>query len=476
MTDGPTQPPSEHGTDEQDTEEESLRAKVQRLESLVEHQQAIIEELQARRDTDGEDASESAEQETPAEDEPTTDEGLSTPVSRRGVLTTGGALGLLGIGAGSARADPSGQIGTSSNPLNTLYTEELSGGVTDDTSLTNIAGSNLSIDNSGNLNASGGGGGGKWADGTSGSSWLEPSDSGDTKIEGIDTIKNAGGSLTLQASSGSGVSINTDGGTRALNLGVPTDDDDDNTAGANVVAGHADNTVNNSAAGVVIAGGGAAGNGHSVDNDYATVGGGRGNSAVDAGDTVAGGENNTANANDSRGLPATVGGGSGNEAIAINTTIAGGSGNIADGSIATIGGGDGNNASGTYSTIGGGQNNKSNGDYACIPGGEGNTASGSGSFAAGQWAKAEDDKSFVWNDGSGATDATGDSSDKFSSNTNFNSTPAGDNTFSVKATGGVRFVTSGDNTSHAYVDTDGNVVASNNLEPRAAPSRTRRAG
>ncbi|CCQ35359.1 uncharacterized protein Nmlp_1149 [Natronomonas moolapensis 8.8.11] len=467
MTDDTTRQPNEQGTDEQDTEDESLRAKVQRLESLVEHQQQTIEELEAHQETDSADASESVDQETPAEDETTTDEGLSTPVGRRGVLTATGALGLLGLGAGSASADASGKIGTSSDPLNTLYTDELNGGVTGDTSLTNIAGSGLTIDGSGNLNASGGGGGGKWADGTSGGSWLEPSESSDTKIEGIDTI---------QAFSGSGVTINTNGGDRALELGVPSSDGT-NTAGGNVVAGHPNNAVNNGAVGSVIGGGGSDGSSGSitfentVEDNYSVVVGGLANQAGSTGSdetnaiyaTVGGGAGNSASGNSS-----TVGGGQSNNASATQSTVGGGSRNDATKINATIGGGFQNEASGSSSTVSGGNSNTAGGNDATVPGGNQNDAVGDHSFAAGRYARAEDANAFTWNDGSGATESEGSSSlsDKFSSSTTsgISSGPSGAETFSVKAKGGVRFVTSGDNTSHAYVDDSGNLTASGNFD------------
>ena len=54
-------------------------------------------------------------------------------MSRRGVLAAGGILGLLGLGAGPASAQSaSGQIGSESVPLDTLYLETLDGGITED--------------------------------------------------------------------------------------------------------------------------------------------------------------------------------------------------------------------------------------------------------------------------------------------------------------------------------------------------------
>jgi hypothetical protein len=92
-----------------------------------------------------------------------------------------------------------------------------------------------------------------------------------------------------------------------------------------------------------------------------------------------------------------------------------------------VGGGGNNTASGNYATVGGGIVNTASGDYATVGGGYNNTASGQSSFSAGLLAQAKHDGSFVWaDDYSGALFA-------------FASTAA--NQFSVRATGGVRFVT-----------------------------------
>jgi hypothetical protein len=48
-------------------------------------------------------------------------------LSRRGLLISGGLLGLLGLGSGGASADATGQIGTTSDPLTQLHTEALNG-------------------------------------------------------------------------------------------------------------------------------------------------------------------------------------------------------------------------------------------------------------------------------------------------------------------------------------------------------------
>jgi len=151
--------------------------RLDRLESLVEQQQETIKEQRERiADLEGDDSTEERD-----------DTETVPAVSRRGALTAGGLLALLFGGVGTASADAQGQIGTSQDPLNALYTTDLNGPVTGDESLTNIVGTGLTI-NSGSLEVSGGNTG-LWKAGSSGSSYLEPSDSGDTKLEGINTIE-----------------------------------------------------------------------------------------------------------------------------------------------------------------------------------------------------------------------------------------------------------------------------------------------
>ncbi|MFT4947259.1 MAG: hypothetical protein ACI8TL_001499 [Natronomonas sp.] len=97
------------------TGQSDIRERLDRLESLVEQQQETIRaqrERIARLDS---------EEDTQNED------GESVAVSRRGALKAGGVLAALGLGVGTASADAQGQVGTSSDPLNTLYTEELYG-------------------------------------------------------------------------------------------------------------------------------------------------------------------------------------------------------------------------------------------------------------------------------------------------------------------------------------------------------------
>jgi hypothetical protein len=126
---------------------------------------------------------------------------------------------------------------------------------------------------------------------------------------------------------------------------------------------------------------------------------------------------------------ATVGGGYHNTASGILATVGGGSYNTASGLYATVAGGGAdsleraNQATQDYATVGGGYDNSAGGVGSTVPGGSYNSASGDYSFAAGYGARANHQGSFVW----------ADSHDFF-----FDSTV--DDSFKVRATGGVRFV------------------------------------
>ena len=123
-----------------------------------------------------------------------------------------------------------------------------------------------------------------------------------------------------------------------------------------------------------------------------------------------------------------IGGGDNNK-VGTNATFAvmgGGSNNAIDtnAQYASLLGGQLNEISSSahFSTIGGGKANTIGvlAQYATIPGGGGNVANGNFSFAAGEYAQALNNQSFVWNDGSAGA---------------FQSTA--DNQFSVHAAGGV---------------------------------------
>ena len=135
--------------------------------------------------------------------------------------------------------------------------------------------------------------------------------------------------------------------------------------------------------------------------------------------TVGGGFGNTA------GLFATVSGGQGNTASGGVAMIGGGEANMASGPTATVGGGTLNTASAEGATVAGGGGNTASGIHAVVPGGFENTAAGNDSFAAGHYATANSDGSFVWSDLSlpaGLTDT-------------------GPNSFVARASGGFTFYT-----------------------------------
>jgi len=111
-----------------------INDRLDRLESLVEQQQETIEKQRER----------IAELEGDPDGKENPDETVSA-VSRRDALTAGGVLALLVGGVGTASAGAQGQVGSSADPLQTLYTEELNGGVADDTAVTDLPGNGLTI-------------------------------------------------------------------------------------------------------------------------------------------------------------------------------------------------------------------------------------------------------------------------------------------------------------------------------------------
>ena len=199
--------------------------------------------------------------------------------------------------------------------------------------------------------------------------------------------------------------------TRALRL-------EPNVDSPNIIGGFSGNNVTSGVKGATIGGGGAADNLNFVTDDYGTVGGGYNNQAGDNAGTT-----------DDK-VYATVGGGYKNIASAFEATVGGGYQNIASGQYgSTVGGGYQNVASSNYATVGGGDNNKASGSWSMVSGGGGNEAAGEFSFAAGRRAKvgAAHGGTFLWAD---------------SNDADFASVAA--NEFAVRATGGVRFVTSAD--------------------------------
>jgi hypothetical protein len=137
-----------------------------------------------------------------------------------------------------------------------------------------------------------------------------------------------------------------------------------NDTSPNLIGGYGGNTVGDGIVGATIGGGGQSGYPNQVNADFATVGGGEGNTA--------------------NGHSATVGGGTMNHADALTTTICGGTLNTAYANLATIAGGYGNAVSGQYGAIGGGQANSiALFEYSAIGGGMSNTVTGAHSVIGG---------------------------------------------------------------------------------------------
>jgi len=179
------------------------------------------------------------------------------------------------------------------------------------------------------------------------------------------------------------------------------------TGTPNLIGGYGGNSVIGSVEGATIGGGGQAGTINRASADFATVGGGEGNSSLGFAATIGGGETNAA-----LGFAATIGGGANNVA-----------GNVAgNANFATVGGGIANTASNEHATVSGGIANTASGKRATVPGGNANTAAGDYSLAAGRQAKADHDGAFVWGD---STDAEIHSSN--------------DDQFVVRANGGFWF-------------------------------------
>jgi hypothetical protein len=179
------------------------------------------------------------------------------------------------------------------------------------------------------------------------------------------------------------------------------------TSTPNLIGGYGGNSATGGVVGATIGGGGQASATNGITADFATVGGGEGNSALGFAATIGGGETNAA-----LGFAATVGGGANNVA-----------GNVAgNANFATVGGGIANTAGNEHATVAGGISNTASGKRATVPGGQENTAAGDYSFAAGWQAKADHDGAFVWGD---STDAEIHSSN--------------DDQFIVRANGGLWF-------------------------------------
>ena len=175
-----------------------------------------------------------------------------------------------------------------------------------------------------------------------------------------------------------------------------------------------------------------AGAGNTVSSSGATdsfIGGGSGNGVLSGSvdSTVAGGQGNIVGANAGW---STIAGGDNNQSYSGWGAIGGGGGNVISNNapFAVLAGGENNliSPNAQLAVISGGFANTNGGQFAVVPGGANNFALGNYSYAAGNRAKATNQGSFVWAD---------------SQNADFGSTAS--NQFSVRAGGGVHFVTSG---------------------------------
>ncbi len=188
----------------------------------------------------------------------------------------------------------------------------------------------------------------------------------------------------------------------------------DNTSSgiASIIGGGGSNIA--SGDGAFVGGGGFNGSavaGNQSLGNASTIGGGLNNHATMTYTVVGGGDNNTAS-----GVSAFIGGGgydptanahTGNVANGDDATIGGGVGNTASGYVSVVAGGGGyyngtqllpNSATARGATVGGGQGNTASGTVSTIPGGNQDLAQGIASFAAGTFARAVADGSFVWSD------------------------------------------------------------------------------
>lgn len=255
---------------------------------------------------------------------------------------------------------------------------------------------------------------------------------------------------------------------------------------ANVIAGSSANTVTSGVRGATISGGGVpsgesdpyfigeapnrvtdaygtigggyanqAGDnaGTTLDNSFATVGGGNLNVAIGGNSSIGGGESNTASGTDSTvaggllneasGDHSTVSGGVLNTASA-NSNVAGGFRNTASGELSTVGGGFGGTASGLRSNVAGGYEGCAGGLYSWVGGNQSKVRPGSLSGVPGTGCSGVelsgdedgDEGSFVWGgSGLGAFTTTGPEQ------------------FAIRAAGGLRWHGTGVNstTSPAFI-------------------------
>lgn len=271
----------------------------------------------------------------------------------------------------------------------------------------------------------------------------------------------AGGVLntasTFGATIGGGHSNTVDGNYATIAGGYLNTAHDSNSVVAggsrNTAAGNYGAIAGGYSNALVGGGGNAIGGGrfNSAGGGDTVIAGGLQNSAAGAVSAIGGGYLNTnggmmaflgggwSNTIGPTGTNGVIGGGEGNKILTGYSAVVGGKRNQAEGegdfvfigggsdhrayqSYAVIAGGITNEAGGIASFVGGGSDNKATGQLSVVPGGYGNHATGYASVAAGWQARATNDNSFVLACGPNITSST---------NTN---------SFTVRAPGGARFL------------------------------------
>lgn len=254
------------------------------------------------------------------------------------------------------------------------------------------------------------------------------------------TVRSGGTGVNMVLSTGDGLRVQAaaDGVFRASNSvnGSPVNSVSPGVIGATISGGGRVEIASSTLfPNIVAASYGTVGGGYLNSSTFesATVGGRLGNQADAFASVVAGGKSNQAS-----GSLSNVGGGSSNVASGISATVGGGSSNIVNGQFANVSGGTANNASGDKATVAGGSNNAASGLNATVAGGASNLAQGANSFASGYRAKNSYDGAFLWADSS-EVDFKVKTSELSGVGATGWATAA--NSFNVRATGGVWFVT-----------------------------------
>lgn len=182
----------------------------------------------------------------------------------------------------------------------------------------------------------------------------------------------------------------------------------------NIIAGSRGNDVIAPARGATIAGGGSvndadpsytAGGTHRVYDHYGTIGGGFDNqSGSDSGSVT-------------DAAFATVGGGRLNSAAASYSVVSGGQANIASATYSTVSGGVNNQADGFRSTVSGGSDNCAGGSYSWVGGDSAKTrvsnSAGAGTCAPSSGDVNGDEGSFVWADQSSSAEFVSSGANQF---------------------------------------------------------------